>query len=488
MKMKLLLPLLLLAQIVQAQSFSELPQSPPLMGVEFSSIALADVDGDTDQDLIITGLGDAGPSSTLYLNDGSGQFTKLPNPPFSNVLLGAVAFADIDGDEDQDLLITGLITGPGPIAELYVNDGTGQFTEAERTPFEGVENGSIAFADIDNDEDQDVLITGNTGSRLLSRIYLNDGLGQFSNALTNPLAAMYLDAVGFADVNNDQAPDLLMIGQSSTNGKVAQLRLNNGSGEFALQFNTPFEPFVSGALAFADVDGDEDQDVCITSPEPSASGGRISKLYTNDGFGLFTEMADSSLRQVAGEALAFADLDQDGDQDLLLTGKDQTKTMAVSKLYINDGTGRLTEVMDSIFEDVSSGSVAFADIDGDGDQDVLMTGRNNAGEKVAKIYRNNALMTSTVSSPRSPADLLTIHPNPITNKELHIDFGGEEMEAIDLSIFDLQGRLLIRQKETLSLGQLTVRVDALQSGQYVMECRGETGWTAREQFVILSKN
>ena len=79
---------------------------------------------------------------------------------FDGVFYSSIAFADIDNDNDQDVLITGYIDWGQPNTKLYTNDGSGNFAEVTGTPFDGVRDGSIAFADIDNDNDQDLLITG----------------------------------------------------------------------------------------------------------------------------------------------------------------------------------------------------------------------------------------------------------------------------------------------------------------------------------------
>ncbi|MGI0108256.1 FG-GAP repeat domain-containing protein [Salinimicrobium sp. WS361] len=99
----------------------------------------------------------------------------LPPPPapqilsnFEGVQNSSIAFADVDRDGDQDVLITGgsgdmnggTMDGEGAKAILYLNDGKGNYTEDTGTPFEGVQNGSIAFADIDGDNDQDLFVTG----------------------------------------------------------------------------------------------------------------------------------------------------------------------------------------------------------------------------------------------------------------------------------------------------------------------------------------
>jgi hypothetical protein len=62
------------------------------------------------------------------------------------------------------------------LSRLYTNDGTGVFTEDTTAPFENVSNSSIAFADVDGDADIDVLIAGNSSNLPISRLYINGGV------------------------------------------------------------------------------------------------------------------------------------------------------------------------------------------------------------------------------------------------------------------------------------------------------------------------
>ncbi|MEZ4851533.1 MAG: VCBS repeat-containing protein [Bacteroidia bacterium] len=85
-------------------------------------------------------------------------------------------FADVDGNQTQDVVITGEAAS-GSIARLYLNDGMGNFTEQTGTPFEGISNSSIAFADADGNQAIDLLLTGNTGLEFITKLYLNEWFG-----------------------------------------------------------------------------------------------------------------------------------------------------------------------------------------------------------------------------------------------------------------------------------------------------------------------
>ncbi|PJF33097.1 MAG: hypothetical protein CUN57_03045, partial [Phototrophicales bacterium] len=113
-----------------------------------------------DNDVLLLGENDSERITKLYTNDGTGNFTEVSNTPFEGVTSGSVAFSDVDGDGDEDVLIAGANNSFDRITKLYNNDGTGTFTEVLGTSFEQVYDTSIAFSDVDGDGDEDVLIAG----------------------------------------------------------------------------------------------------------------------------------------------------------------------------------------------------------------------------------------------------------------------------------------------------------------------------------------
>ncbi|MCT4664821.1 MAG: VCBS repeat-containing protein [Flavobacteriales bacterium] len=366
-------------------------------GVYHSSVSFTDIDGDNDQDVLITGSNNSNVRiSELYTNDGNGVFTKVNNTPFISVNVGSVSFVDIDGDNDPDVLITGY-SNVGRISELYTNDGNGVFTKVNNTPFAGVGNSSVSFADIDGDNDQDVLIAGISAGGVISELYTNDGNGVFTKVNNTPFTGVFNGSISFADIDGDNDQDVLITGRLdySNAERISELYSNNGSGEFSKVSNTPFTVVTQSSVSFADIDGDNDQDILITG---WSIIGRISELYTNGGNGVFVKVSNKSFTGVNGSSVSFADIDGDNDQDVLITGSSNGER--ISELYTNDGNGVFAKVNNTPFTGVSSGSVSFADIDGDYDQDVLITGYNSNNQGISEFYTNdgNGVFTKSDST------------------------------------------------------------------------------------------
>jgi len=350
---------------------------PPLNG---SDIAFSDIDGDTDMDIVMAGNDPmTGGTTKLYLNDGAGVFTLDIASVFSDFGSAWLGFNDVDADGDEDLVITGSVPGLGGNTFLYSNDGNGLFTQVAGTPFSGVYNGCISFADLDGDADDDLVVTGASTAKL----YQNDGNGVFESIATSPFNGLSYGAVEFADVDNDGDQDVIMNGQGPS-GFFSYLYLNDGNGGYTIDSLNNFPGVANAAADFADIDNDGDDDLMISG---YSSNGQLVKLFTNDGTGLFTEVANTPFPPVSSGAIQFNDVDSDGDQDVFITGF-TIFVGNVGQLWLNDGLGAFTLSTSNSFEGSNNGNIAFADIDGDNDDDLLYTGYGDIG-RVAHLYTNN---------------------------------------------------------------------------------------------------
>lgn len=467
MKPTLLFSLVMYSALLSAQIFGELPNLPPLEGVAEGSVAFADVDSDGDDDLMITGFNSLmKPSTTLYLNDGSGSFTEVMNTPFADTGTGAIAFADVDGDDDPDMVITGVDELSEPSTALYLNDGTGQFSLMTNTPFLGVEASAVAFADVDGDNDSDILVSGQAAnSNPLTKLYLNDGAGNFSEAMTTVFEGVKFGSLSFADIDGDDDSDLVLTGFNSEEEATTRFYLNLGSGAFIEVANFIFEAVAYSSTLFTDVDNDQDKDLFLLGR--NSQGNRVTKLYVNNGSGSFTEVLDTPFVGVDFGAASFADVDGDNDQDVLIAGVNNAFG-GITKLYLNDGAGNFTELENDFFEQVSFSSIAFADVDGDEDQDVIITGRNNEGDPISKLYFNGVMTSASDLFTVSSFEFM-LFPNPVHLEALTIHLTSVVNNTIRINIFDATGRLVDYQYHHLLTTQLSLDISHLNPGIYFIE-------------------
>ncbi|WP_321342951.1 FG-GAP-like repeat-containing protein [uncultured Draconibacterium sp.] len=367
------------------------PNSSAFSGVAYGSIAFADVDNDSDLDLLISGENNSYEYITeLYINDGNGDFQQMDQTPFIGVAYSSVAFADVDNDGDQDLMITGNTENDGRISKLYTNDGRGGFVLYDETSFLGVYKSSIAFADIDGDGDQDLAISGSRGypySADITNLYANDGTGNFSLVDESTFTPLHDGAIAFADIDGDSDMDFIINGLSKQlNKEYTKLYSNDGQGNFTINSNTSFSAMYGGDLVVADVNNDGYPDILQNG---YSDGNYFTELYLNEQNGIFSLVNDIALEGVNYGALAFADVDSDGDLDILNGGENENASRII-ELGVNDGLGNFV-FLQSFITDVMNGDVAFADIDGDFDQDLMVTGKSclNPPKVVSELYRND---------------------------------------------------------------------------------------------------
>lgn len=377
----------------------------PLLPVHQGAVAFADIDGDNDEDLLISGAR-YNPSSYLYLNNGNGDFSSS-TASLTAIKEGAVAFADIDGDNDQDLLLTGTTPSVTQISQLFTNDGSGNFSLVPGTPFSPVKESSVIFGDIDSDSDMDLLITGlSSGSTPVTELFFNDGSGNFSLAPSTPFHAVRHSATAFADVDNDGDLDVLITGEAAPPiNENSSLYLNDGNGNFSLsQTSSALENVHRGAIAFGDLNGDGSLDLAISGQNSFSLNS--SRIYTNDGSGNFSMVSNFALENVDNGSIDLADVDGDSDLDLIISGRgDDTNVpfnlLAKTVLYQNNGNAQFFPVSNMPFDSVQSSALLFNDIDSDGDPDLLITGNTTHNVLSAKLYRNSSCAnyyTQTVST------------------------------------------------------------------------------------------
>jgi len=447
---------------LQAQEFL-IREMPSLINVQYSAVAFADVNGDGNLDLLLSGAdGGYALRSNLYLNDGTGNFALSNNPNLMVIREGATAFADIDGDGDQDLLITGIteVVTPagnyGTRVKLYRNDGTGMFSEIANPGLEAVSQSAVLFRDIDNDGDVDLFMAGQGGGTPVTNLYVNDGSGNFTLTNANIPAKINLTyaSIAMADIDGDDDPDLLLTGMDGSDSQIKMaLYKNNGSGVFTKVNNPGIEPVFTGGAVFEDIDNDGDSDLMMMGADPLYA--KVAKLYRNDGSGNFTVIANTPFIGAQYGDVKFADVNNDGLKDVLITGYRNPNTRA--DLYVNNGNAGFAMATDMPFVGVNNSAAAFADVDNDNDMDLIITGQNSPLGTLTRLYINqtNAL---SVADPQTIT--VKLYPNPAQHTITVQIPTGTVVEKME--VYDSLGKLVVQQSGP------TIAVEKLPTALYMV--------------------
>ena len=453
----------------------------PIVDARNSGLALADIDGDGDLDLMVTGRDPNNLKSTLYKNDGTGNFTEVNGTPFPDVEFGAVGFADVDDDGDQDLLFTGRNNVPEAFTHLYTNDGNGNFTLVANTPFEPILEADFAFEDVDNDDDLDVLMVGTRYNAINNplghaALYLNDGSGVFTEATGTPFEEVQGSSMAFIDIENDDDLDVVIAGVNNMAQRTTKLYTNDGAGNFSLVANTPFENFDLGDIAVADSDNDGDQDILISGA--TGNSVNISKLYINDGSGSFTELAGTSFPKTLLSTSDFVDFDNDGDADILVTGS-IVGAEFTSNIYENQGANNFI-LVDSLV-DVYAASIAIGDIDGDNDLDLIIAGISNEAQPFkTKIYSNLSVITTTENISTAKNLNTYLFPNPSNGS---VTFKSTQSNPSSIQIFNTLGQIVYSNNNLDDGSQIQL---SQTNGLYIVVM--ETDGAITKQILILESD
>jgi hypothetical protein len=375
-----------------------------LPGVSSSSVVWGDYDNDGDLDILSTGsTGSATRISKIYKNNGNNTFTELTSISLTGVSNSSSAWGDYDNDGDLDILLTGN-TGSANISKIYKNNGNNTFTEQTGISLSGVSSGSAAWGDYDNDGDLDILLTGGSTSGNISKIYKNNGNNTFSEQTGISLTGVANSSSAWGDYDNDGDLDILLTGEAYY-GRISKIYKNNGDNTFTEQTGISLTGVANSSSAWGDYDNDGDLDILLTGSTGSTT--RISKIYTNNGNNTFTEQTGISLTGVSSSSVAWGDYDNDGDLDILLTGQAGISNY-ISKIYKNNSNNTFTEQTSIPLIGIYYSSVAWGDYDNDGDLDFLLTG-NTGTTNVSKIYKNESSIANTY--PDTPVCSI-----PIVNK------------------------------------------------------------------------
>jgi hypothetical protein len=409
-------------------------------------LALADMDGDGALDIL---AGDDSAQSYVYLQNSDTEFGTGPcalednQAATTQVEFGASSFraaavvaADLDRTTGLDIAT---ISGPASNTQstAFLNNGVGQFGPAEDATILPSHVQSVSIGDLDNANGLDLLAVGQNNSQLL----LKDGTGALIPSLKlsaggkrGVIGSLYSDT----PANIDTFPDVAILGESSLALFFDPLR-NPGPDPRGASLTISLPPNAS-SLLLADVDEDDLLDIIVGT----ASGGLIFSnnsgapgafALDSAGAGDCNEITTSVCQFGAGlniTSLAAADMDSDGDLDLVL-GVDGSQSLVLLK----GPQGGYTPAPDCDEPDVrcfgdthdKTLKLAQADLDRRNGPDLVVL--NEEREVLIYLNRGGAqFYTGAVECADPPADVICLDARDSPNDRI---FG--------LALVDLDGNL-----------------------------------------------
>ena len=386
----------------------------------YSRPVFVDIDNDSDLDAFI---GSSDGTITFFRNDGTsnspvwtsmGVLKDSGGVDIDPGSYSAPAFVDIDGDGDLDLFVslsggiyfyrnTGSASAPIWTSVGIVKDSDGYNVSASYY-------GTIAFADIDGDGDQDLFI-GNYYGTVTE--YQNigsssspswDSVGELTDSASNSIGyGRYYGAPTLVDYDDDGDLDLLLGGYYGTvyyyrNIGTTTAPVWEAVGEITDSGSVTIDAGSSCAPCFVDIDGDGDHDLFVGN-----SNGYLV-FYKNTGTSaapvwslVYSQYAMISVASYSAPGMG--DLDGDGDQDLMVGSYDGTVIYAQ-----NTGSttapawsleGAVLDKNGAVIDVVNYAIPRLADIDGDGDLDLFI------GDSAGTVfyYRNEGTSSAPVWNP-----------------------------------------------------------------------------------------
>jgi streptogramin lyase len=376
----------------------------PFEGVQDGKVSWGDYDRDGDMDLLLMGSGVDGTITNIYRNN-DGVFVNT-NQNFTKYLGGDAEFVDVDQDGWLDVALSG--NSPiGRVSELYINRGS----DSPSAPFfqlstnyvvEGLSQSDMEWGDLDNDGDPDLIISGiNEENQYRTLYYTNLGNYTFLQEEFFSAQGRIQAEIDMFDSDNDGDLDVGISGIDEGDNFGYQFYTNSyydASQNFDANYNfNNYRWLRDGKTMFLDLDVDSRMDYFAMGLDENRNTQQVSNLGV-------------SLTPLSNPDFAFADYNNDGLNDVVITGEDEQGN-PVTKLYVTLGGVefgyRLFET-DVDLVALRESTVDWIDYDLDGDLDLFMTGIDDTGVPVSVLYQANNVANLN-EAPAKVANLTAVH-------------------------------------------------------------------------------
>lgn len=251
------------------------------------TLVVADFNGDGYQD-IVTFCGnpreDQGTPVVFFNDNGSGKFIKDENTGIKPQRGGTLCVGDYNRDGFADILVSGWADDFGnDCCRIWKNDGTGKFTEVIVGNTSGTEKGQVIFADLTGNGLLDVFITGTScpnNWELAAYVYKNNGDDTFT-MIDAGLPGFQCSGADWCDLNGDGNIDLVYAGE---NGELKNsvYAFNEGDGKFTAVSDKLGQHRGGAAVLAADMNNNNVPDIILMG-YMDGDGPRHFQIYNGAG-------------------------------------------------------------------------------------------------------------------------------------------------------------------------------------------------------------
>jgi hypothetical protein len=371
----------------------------------FCQVASGDLDGDGHSDIVLAAFLPDGSASQLQnraLMGGATGFSLSDRFGADAQLTRGVALCDVDSDGDLDVYFANVQKSTSVLAtdQLLQNDGAGNFTDISSQALGFAESSQsphkVLCVDVDPPPANRCQGLPNDTCTLCADPRLSiPGLVSAGRVTSDDRATCLA-------VRALVKPEIIVAGAEGASTKLLRRDSTGVFRDKSCDLNlpyadgTPLSNCVVGVnvpgrqdqdVEVADFDGDGDMDLILVSRR-----GRPNTLLFNNGNGVFTNVTATKWNMLVDDTrdVEVTDVNNDGKPDaIIFRGDPNLMNPGQNTLYLNDGTGKLTEyVASGLGAKVDLTTAArIADLDGDGDQDLVLVRFG----KSDKVFFNNTI-------------------------------------------------------------------------------------------------
>jgi hypothetical protein len=350
--------------------------------INSSDVDLGDLNGDGYMDAFISMFDEQG--NRVFLNDKTGKLTDS-GQRLGNFKSCSVELGDLNGDGYLDAFVANVHTPNdknGQPNTVWFNDGTGNFSDSGQR-LGNFASSDVKLIDLEKDGDLDAVVANLHNYDDLSvgqpdEIWINNGKGVFT--LKQLIGNHISGTVDAVDVNNDGYIDLCFGTQYGD--APDELWFGSDSGYLTKSIKFFVRSGKSCFCRFADFNGDKIPDMIFSDDS------KPFRVLLNDGKANFTEITGNLGNDFSGN-FDVGDINNDGDLDVIVA-KGRYNEARTSKIYLNNGKGVFSESTIELGTYKSSGA-KLADFDKDGDLDAYIVNRNSND----MIWFNNLIISAS---------------------------------------------------------------------------------------------